>query len=233
MRAGATEKTPEKMKGNRERSLKSENFKWQVAFAMTHVIVIAVFVAPELVVSMTMTRLGLYRLLAAIVLPILVQLLVNVLSSNTKSALVYWKPLGVLPGTEAFTKYGPADVRVNMVQLKRNVGALPTDPKEQNAKWYKLYKMVENHVEVTVAQKDFLMYRDMAVLSLFLLVLVPAGLYFVADIGLPRVLGAAGWFAVVYLATARSAKHMGERFVSNVLAVHSAKKITAARATTT
>lgn len=220
------------MRGNGERSLKSENFKWQVALATTHVIVIALFVAPELVTSMTVTRLGLYRLLAAVVLPIFVLLLMNVLSSDAKATLVYWKPLGVLPGTEAFTKYGPADVRVNMAQLKRNVGALPTDPKEQNSKWYKLYKMVENHVEVSGAQKDFLMYRDMAVLSLLLVVLVPAGLYFLG-VGAPRVLGAAGWFAFVYLVTARSAKHMGERFVSNVLAVHSAKKITAARATTT
>lgn len=74
------------------------------------------------------------------------------------------------------------------------------------------------------------MYRDMAVLSLFLLVLVPAGLYLLG-VGAPRVSGAAAWFAFVYLAAARSAKHVGERFVSNVLAVHSAKKITAARAT--
>ena len=219
------------MKATRERSLKSENFKWVVLFAMTHVIVIALFVAPELVATMTMTRLGLYRLVAAIVLPIFVLLIVNVLSSNTKSALVYWKPLGVLPGTEAFTKYGPADARVDMEQLRRNVGVLPTDPKEQNAKWYKLYKRVENHVEVAVAQKDFLMYRDMAVLSLFLLALVPAGLYF-GGVAVPRVLGAAAWFAIVYVAAARSAKHQGERFVCNVLAVHSAKRITAARAPT-
>lgn len=219
------------MKGHRERSLKTENFKWHVALASTHVIVVALFVAPELVTSITTTRLGLYRLVGAVVLPIFVLLLVNVLSSNAKAALVYWKPIGVLPGAEAFTKYGPADARVDMAQLKRNVGVLPTDPKEQNSKWYKLYKMVENHIEVSGAQKEFLMYRDMAVLSLFLLVLVPAGLYLLG-VGAPRVWGAAAWFAFVYLAAARSAKHVGERFVSNVLAVHSAKKITAARATT-
>lgn len=217
------------MKNKSGSSLKALNFKWHVALAAADAIVLTLFVAPELVTTATTTQLGLYRALGAAVLPIVVLLLMNVLSSNAKAMLVYWKPLGVLPGCEAFTKYGLGDARVNMAQLKKNVGVWSEEPKEQNAKWFKLYKMVEDYPEVAGAQKDFLMYRDMAVLSLPLIAFTPLGLY-VVDAS-PRSLWiAAGLFALQYVLAAISARHSGERFVSNVLAIHSAKKVTNSKA---
>jgi hypothetical protein len=212
-----------------ERSLKSQNFAWHVALATADVIVLAIFVVPDLVASTTTTQLGLYRALGAAVLPIIVLLLMNLLSSNLKAMLVYWKPYGWLPGCEAFTKYGPADHRVDMLQLKKNVGAWAEEPKEQNSKWYKLYKQVETMPEVAYAQKDFLMYRDMAVLSLPLMVLAPFGLY-LAEVGTNSFKVAVGLFFTQYVLSAISARNAGERFVCNVLAVHSAKKVTNAKA---
>jgi hypothetical protein len=212
-----------------ERSLKSQNFAWHVALATADVIVLAIFVAPDLIASTTTTQLGLYRALGAVVLPIVVLLLMNVLSSNFKAMLVYWKPYGWLPGCEAFTKFGPADHRVDMLQLKKNVGAWAEEPKEQNSKWYKLYKQVETVPEVSYAQKDFLMYRDMAVLSLPLMVLAPFGLY-LAEVGTKALWVAAGLFFTQYVLSSISARNAGERFVCNVLAVHSAKKVTNAKA---
>lgn len=217
------------MKNNSERSLKALNFKWHVALATADAIVLALFVAPELITTATTTQLGLYRALGTAVLPVAILLIMNVLSANAKAMLVYWKPLGVLPGCEAFTKYGPADVRVDMAQLRKNIGAWSEEPKEQNAKWFKLYKMVEDYTEVAGAQKDFLMYRDMAVLSLPLIVLAPLGLC-VAGASHGSLWIAACLFAVQYLLAAISARHSGERFVCNVLAVHSARKITPPKA---
>lgn len=211
-------------------ALKSLNYKWYVALAMADAILLALFVAPELVTMATATQLGVYRALSAALIPVLVLLIVNVLPSNVKAMLVYWKPLGVLPGCEAFTKHGPADPRVDMVQLKKNVGALPTDAEAQNSKWFRLYKLVENQIEIAAVQKDFLMYRDMAVLSLPLILFAPLGLFF-ADASENAMWGAAGLFFTQYLLTAISARHAGERFVCNVLAIHSAKKVTARRPT--
>lgn len=212
-----------------ERSLKSQNFAWHVALATADVIVLAIFVVPDLVANTTTTQLGLYRALGAAVLPIVVLLLMNLLSSNLKAMLVYWKPYGWLPGCEAFTKYGPADHRVDMLQLKKNVGAWAEEPKEQNSKWYKLYKQVETMPEVAYAQKDFVMYRDMAVLSLPLMVLAPFGLY-LAQVGTNSFKVAVGLFFTQYVLSAISARNAAERFVCNVLAVHSAKKVTNAKA---
>lgn len=217
------------MKQGPERSLKSLNLKWLMALATMDTIVMVLFVAPELVTGVTTTQLGLYRALGAAVLPVLVLLLVNVLSSSVKASLVYWRPLGWLPGCEAFTRYAPADPRVDMNTLKKNVGAWTNDPKAQNSKWFKLYKLVENHAEVAATQKDFLMYRDMAVLSLPLIALAPLGLH-LADASRNALWLASGWFFVQYILAAVSARHAGERFVCNVLALHAAKKITAPKA---
>jgi hypothetical protein len=213
------------MRDRPERSLKSLNMKWIVSLAAFDLIVIALFVVPELRRVETMTQLSIARVLATIGLPIVVLLIVNVLSANVKAMLVYWKPLGVLPGSQAFTKYAPVDPRIDMLALKKHIGALPTDPREQNSKWYKLYKMVENQSEVSSAQKDFLMYRDMAVMSLPLLVIVPLGLILVG-VSANALWLSGGLFLVQYILTAVSARHAGIRFVCNVLAIHAAKKVT-------
>ncbi|MCB1895039.1 MAG: hypothetical protein KDF95_07235 [Rhodocyclaceae bacterium] len=211
-----------------ERTLKSKNFVWHVALASADAIVLALFVAPELITSATTTQLGVYRALVAAIIPVVVLLLMNVLSSNLKAMLVYWKPYGWLPGCEAFTKYGPTDRRVDMAQLKKNVGAWSEDHKDQNTKWFKLYKQVENQVEVAGAQRDFLMYRDMAAFSLPLIVSAPLCLYY-AGLTPQAVWGAAGLLFAQYLLTAISAANAGKRFVCNVLAVHSTKKVTATK----
>lgn len=216
------------MSNSPERSLKSLNFKWHIALATADAILLALFVAPELFTTATTTQLGTYRALSAVLVPVVVLLLMNVLPSNVKAMLVYWKPLGVLPGCEAFSRHAHSDPRVNIAQLKKNVGALPSDPKEQNAMWYKLYKKVESRTEVATAQKDFLMYRDMAVLSLPLMVLVPLCML-IAGVGYSGVWITTLLFFLQYLVTAISARHAGVSFVCNVLAIHSASKITTSK----
>jgi hypothetical protein len=217
------------MKSNGERSLKSLNMKWLALLAVADVLFVLLFVAPELLNGVTVTQISIGRLLITPMMPVIVLLLINVLPHDVKSMLVYWKPLGALPGFEAFTLHGPRDHRIDMVALKKNVGALPTEPTEQNTKWYKLYKLVPNEPEVFEAHKLFLMYRDMAVLSLPLVALVPLSLNVVGASASTLAL-AAGLFVVQYLLTALSARWSGIRFVCNVLAIHSARKITITKA---
>lgn len=217
------------MKDNTDKSLKSQNMKWLVGLASLDVLVVLLFVVPETVNMASMSQLAIARGLATSVMPVVVLLLIGVLPHDVKSMLVYWKARGVVPGCEAFTKYGPADVRIDMVTLKRNVGALPTEPAEQNSKWYKLYKMVGNEPEVAEAHKLFLMYRDMATMSLPLIALLPLVLYFVGA-STSALWITAGVFFVQFLMTALGARWSGVRFVCNVLAIHSAKKVTATKA---
>jgi hypothetical protein len=113
-----------------------------------------------------------------------------------------------------------------MAALADNVGDLPNDPGAQNAKWYKLYRLVNDEPAVAHAHKLYLMYRDMAAMSLLLMPLVPAALWYA---GAPpaRQWIAVGLLALQYVVCAIGARHSGTRFVCNVLAVHSTKKVKA------
>jgi hypothetical protein len=212
-----------------ERSLKSLNLKWLALLAVADVLAILLFVAPEPLSGASLTQAGVTRVLMTTIMPVAVLLIVNVLPSDVKAMLVYWKPRGVLPGAEAFTKYGPADPRIDMAELKRNAGQLPTTPAQQNSKWYKLYKQVQNDPSVTEAHKLFLMYRDMAALSLPLVALGPLALY-LAGAEQTAAWLAAGLFSIQYLLSTFSARWSGIRFVCNVLAIHSTKKVGGSRA---
>lgn len=216
------------MNSDGQRSLKSHNLKWLALLAAADVLLVLLFVAPDLLNGVTLTQMGIGRTLTTTAMPVVVLLIVNVLPHDVKAMLVYWKPLGVLPGCEAFSKHGPRDPRIDMAALKKNVGALPTKATEQNSKWYKLYKQVSNETEVQEAHKLFLMYRDMAALTLPLVVLVPLSLNMAGVVNSTLAL-AVGLFVIQYLLTALSARWSGIRFVCNVMAIHSARKITPAK----
>lgn len=207
--------------------LKSEYQKWLWMLATADLIVVALFLLPGIDPSGDVSKLANWRLLTTVLVPVAVLLLVNVLPHKAKCMLVYWKPYGWLPGSEVFTKFALEDMRVDMVALAKNVGPLPERPREQNARWYQLYKMVENQTEVTEAHRSFLMYRDMAVLSLAFALLTFAGLY-VAGTSRGAQSLAVAVLVAQFILTALSARWSGVRFVCNVVALHSAKKITGA-----
>lgn len=214
------------MKNNTERSLKSLNLKWLVGLALLDIFVVVLVTVPDIITTASMSQLVVERMLATAVLPVVVLLLAGLLPHNVKAMLIYWKVNNVLPGCQAFTKHSPADGRIDMAMLKKNVGEFPTEPAEQNSKWYKLYKMVANDLEVVEAHKMYLLYRDMAALSLLLIVLVPLGLYFFRT-STSALWIACGLLILQYVVTALGARHSGVRLVCNVLAIHSTKKVTA------
>jgi hypothetical protein len=207
----------------RSDALKAANIKWLVMLAVLDAAVVLLFVAPELVSASTMAIL---RAGSTAVLPVVVLLLTGLLSHDAKARLVYWRIANPLPGSQAFTKYAPADARIDMKALAKNVGALPTDPGEQNSKWYKLYRQVGDDSAVAHAHKLYLIYRDMAAMSLLLMPLVPAALWY-AGAPSASLWIAGGSFALQYVVCAISARHSGTRFVCNVLAVHSTTKVKA------
>ena len=115
-----------------------------------------------------------------------------------------------------------------MAALRKKIGDFPTIPAEQNRMWFKLFKAVETEPAVMEAHKMYLLYRDMAAISVLLLVAVPVALYLDGTAGLPA--GAVvGTFALQYLIAAVAAQHKGIRLVTNVLAIHAAAGGSAAK----
>jgi hypothetical protein len=212
-----------------KKSLKSNNLPWLVSMIVLDILILAVFVFTDLVAAASLTQLTAARAAVTGVLPVAVLLLSAVVPQNVKASLVYWKIKNPLPGSEAFTRYAPGDARIDMVALKRNVGNWGLEPAEQNALWYKLYKKVGNEVAVVEAHRSFLLFRDMAVVSLLLLVAVPAG-FWLTNVEHNAVVLSSVLFACQYVVAALCARNSGIRFVTNVLAEHSARKVTAPKA---
>lgn len=156
--------------------------------------------------------------------PVAVLILSSLLPPAAKAVLVFWRLDHVLPGHRAFSHYAPKDPRINMDSLIKNVGALPTSPEEQNSAWYRLLKKVEGEESVSTAHRHFLLFRDLASVSALLTPII-AGTLFV--LGLPNIsvgMGT-GFLAFQYVITAVVARNHGIRLVTNVLAIHSSKKI--------
>lgn len=208
-------------------SLKSQYAKWLWMLVIADLIFVLLLLVPGIPYGASLAELGNWRLVTTVVVPVIVLLLVNVLPHKVKCMLVYWKPYGWLPGSEVFTKYGPGDARVDMEALERNVGSLPIEPGKQNSRWYQLFKQIENEPEIMEAHRNFLMYRDMAVITLPFIALAPVCLYFAGASSGAQWLGG-GVLVLQYVLTAVSARHSGVRFVTNVIAVHSARKVSVA-----
>ena len=137
--------------------------------------------------------------------------------SNTKARIVFWRWMDPLPGSRAFSKYGPEDPRINMTVISSKLGPLPKTDREQNNAWFGLYKKVQNEPAVLDAHRTFLLYRDYTFLSLlFLVVLTPIALWRVP------ILSTVGLYTLLligqFLLARNAAAERGRRFVTNVLA---------------
>jgi hypothetical protein len=145
------------------------------------------------------------------------------LTPLAKARFVFLKWKDPLPGSEAFSKYGPSDSRVDMEALKANWGPLPTAPAKQNALWYRMYKTVESSSSVLHAHHSFLFARDYSCLGLLLLITLTPVAYFEIQSVATVILYAAILVLQVVLSS-RAARTHGFRFVTNVLAACAASQ---------
>jgi hypothetical protein len=136
--------------------------------------------------------------------------------------LVYWRTRDVLPGARAFSHFALRDERIDPEALRRNIGAFPIDPKEQNVRWYKLFKKVDSAPEVVDPHGRFLLFRDVTGLSFLLVVLTPVAMFFLGSKA--PAIAALVIYAAQFIVSALAARFSGERLVANVLALHSLKK---------
>jgi hypothetical protein len=155
------------------KSLKFASLPWLVSLVAFDIVVILAFVFPDRIGAASVTQLTAARAGVVLVLPVAVLLLSGLLSDGIKASLVYWKLTNALPAHAAFSKLGPHDPRIDMTALQKDVGDLPTIPAEQNRLWFKLFKAIETAPAVVEAHKMYLLYRDMAAISLLLLLVVP------------------------------------------------------------
>jgi hypothetical protein len=146
--------------------------------------------------------------------------LLGLIPPPLRDRLIHWRWSNPLPGARAFTKIGPSDSRVDMSKLQKKYGPLPTDPAEQDRRFYSIYKKHADDVGVLDAHKSYLAARDIGTINLLLtILLLPVAAWFAPD---GRTLAIYALFLVLaYVSMCLAAKAYGMRLVQNSLAVAS------------
>jgi hypothetical protein len=210
------------------KTLKGRNLAWLVATLVLDVLVLLVIVFHTAIDDLTPTRVALLRASLATLLPVPALIVSSLISADHKAILVFWRLNYPLPGAGAFSVHAIADHRIDLAKLKKNVGEFPLAERDQNSKWYALYKQVDSDPSVVDSHKNYLLFRDIASMSLLLVPVLPLALYF-SGAEASGVLVSGAWFLVQYLITGFAARTTGIRFVRNVLAVHASRKVTNSR----
>jgi hypothetical protein len=148
--------------------------------------------------------------------PLALTIACGFLPASWKASLVFWRIRNALPGCRAFSELAKNDPRIDESRLKTKLANLPTSPRDENAVWYRCYKMVQNQVTVQQSHRQFLLNRDLTGISFLFLVfgtlaVLPAG---------GSVLNAGTYAAITmlqYVIFSIVARNHGNRFVCNVL----------------
>lgn len=208
------------------KTLKGRNLAWLVATVILDIFIVIVFAYSAFFDEMTTARIAATRVALTALLPIPVLLLSSLIPSDIKAVLVFWRWRLPLPGARAFSVHAPSDPRIDIGRLRKHVGEFPIEEREQNSKWYGLFRQVENDLSVVDSHKNYLLFRDIASLSILLTVLVPLTMHLIGGYG--GTISAVVFF-VQYLLAAVAARTNGVRLVQNVLAVHASRKVTGSR----
>jgi hypothetical protein len=205
------------------KSLKAQNVPWIWTVVVADALAVAAFASPSVLDQAATWLTSGAKLAGGAIAPVVVLLLTSLIPADVKAILVYWRVKDVLPGSRAFSRYARRDERVDVDALKAKIGQFPRSGKDQNSLWYRLFKERDNEPEVSQAHRLFLLFRDLAALSVLLSVVAPVVLLALGA-GLTNAATATAVFGVQYLACAVAARSHGVRMVCNVLALHAAAR---------
>jgi hypothetical protein len=208
----------------RSPSLKTENSKAIWLLVSTDIVVIALVLMGFALTQASVTELAETAFVRGILLaaagPLVAVFLNDLLSSNVKASIVFWRLKNALPGHRAFSEHADADPRIDMALLKKKVGEFPQMARDQNTCWYRLYQKHQSNVIVSDSHKRFLLFRDSS--SLTLLILVISGVIATTSgTSFGVIATVVGGLTLQFLWLAISARNTGIRLVQNVLALES------------
>ena len=156
---------------------------------------------------------------------IFVFLMDSVIPGDVKFSIVYF-PFGELPGKTIFSKMKNdcKDMRFTeaevLFQYKDIYTTLPEKQKDrkkyENSKWNNLYRKYEKKSRVFVANRDFLLCRDMTIMTAFLLGIYLLGIYGIQIFGFSRRIIAI--LIVEYIICNIATREKGKKFAYNVIA---------------
>lgn len=156
-----------------------------------------------------------------LIVPLILFILNGVVSSGVKATLCFWKIKNPLPACRAFSVYIDRDDRIDKFHLQSKYGIFPTSEKEQNALWYKIYKIHQENPVVKKSHKDFLLGRDLCSISFLFLVFGGISMLFILSSNIKWIYF--GFLILQYIVMAIVAQNHGKRFVCNALAIETSQ----------
>jgi hypothetical protein len=144
------------------KTLKGRNLAWLVATLVLDFLVLLVMAFSTAIDDLTPTRMAIIRAILTALLPVPALIFSSLLSADHKAVLVFWRFKYPLPGSRAFSVHAPVDPRIDLAKLEKNVGKFPVSERDQNSKWYGLYKQVDSELSVVDSHKNYLLFRDIA-----------------------------------------------------------------------
>lgn len=148
--------------------------------------------------------------------PLILTVACGILPASWKAMLVFWRFRNALPGSRAFSVLSERDPRIDIEQMRTQLGTFPTSPIEENAVWYRWYKAVQDRLIVEEAHKQFLLNRDLTGISFLFLVFGTLGILLsgtsALSIGIYIAIA-----TVQFVVFAIIARNHGNRFVCNVI----------------
>ncbi len=206
--------------GTNQPYLKTKNVWWLRLFIMVNM---AVFLSIAIGHQLTAASIDhFWQLfsakngLLALCLPVATIVLNGVLGDWGKARLVFWRWRNPLPGCRAFSLIMFTDPRIDVTRLRARVSPIPSEPKEQNAIWYRLYRAHADKETVLEAHRVYLLTRDMTALAAIFAISFSVGA-FISAIGWKPATLYSGALLAQYVIIATSARNYGHRFVANVL----------------
>jgi hypothetical protein len=200
-------------------SLKGKNQRYLVAWTASHALVAAWVVAGTPSSFESLPSVPIFNSLAMTLLVGLGVTLLNGLpSSEIKAALVFWRWPHPEPGHRAFSKLAQGDSRIDLSRLQLAVGgAFPTEARDQNGAWMRLYTAHESTPSVRTNHGEWLLFRDLAWLSF--LTTMAGGMGAIVLTGASKTsLTYALASACLFLLCTLVARNHGNRFVRTVMA---------------
>lgn len=149
--------------------------------------------------------------------PLVLTIACGLLPPSWKATLVFWRFRNALPGCRAFSELAKRDPRIDESLILRQLATTPNSHREENATWYRWYKVVQDQVTVQESHKQFLLNRDLTGIAFLFFVfgtpaLIPAG----SSAFNLSIYAAITMLQFIILSIV--ARNHGNRFVCNVMA---------------
>jgi hypothetical protein len=134
-------------------SLKAENGKAIWLLVSVDIVVLVLMLTGFAITQASFSELAQSALVRGLLFaaagPLIALFLNDLLPSNTKASIVFWRFKDALPGHRAFSEHAEADPRIDMAALKKRIGEFPQSPRDQNSCWYRLYQKHQSKVIIS------------------------------------------------------------------------------------